>query len=114
SSACVGKIPRGSRISTQRIGTGGNPVEYQTGVWERISIGRSRSPYQRGMRGSLQGGDGSSRWHERVRSRSPNRRGGRLAWGERGGVGANKRACRRRRATTVAIGRTASRSSKAA
>ena len=38
--------PSGSRISTQRMGTAGKPVEYHTAVSEAISTVRSSLPYQ--------------------------------------------------------------------
>ena len=46
SSAWVAKCPCGSRISTQRNGTGGSPLWYQTAVAEAISTVRWPAPYQ--------------------------------------------------------------------
>ena len=44
--ARVSNLPLGSRTSTQRMGTGGRPVWYQTAVAEVISTRRWPSPYQ--------------------------------------------------------------------
>src|SRR3712207_7410168 len=46
SKAWVAKAPCGSRTSTQRMGTAGNPVLYQTAVPEAISTVHSPLPYQ--------------------------------------------------------------------
>jgi hypothetical protein len=45
-SAWVGKWPCGSRMSIQRMGTGGRPVEYQTAVSVTLATARSPQPYQ--------------------------------------------------------------------
>src|SRR5215218_7966386 len=46
SKAWVAKAPCGSRTSTQRMGTAGSPVLYQTAVAEATSTVRSPQPYQ--------------------------------------------------------------------
>ena len=44
--ACGAKDPWGSRISTQRMGTGDLPERYQTAVWEVSSTVRVAPSYQ--------------------------------------------------------------------
>ncbi len=45
--ACGGSSPRGSRTSSQRMGTGGDPPRYQTAVPVAIWMTRLVRPYQR-------------------------------------------------------------------
>src|SRR4051812_50214787 len=86
--AWVLNSPRGSRISTQRRGTAGNPVLYQAAVPETISTARSLLPYQWRSVIDAHSVSGFSATTERLGSRSPLRRGPPILWGRRGGGGA--------------------------
>jgi hypothetical protein len=65
----------GSRINTQRNGTAGKPVEYQTAVLETISIVRFCLPYQFATMIDFQPVEESSATTERLGKRSPLSRG---------------------------------------
>jgi hypothetical protein len=67
--------PWGSRMSTERNGTAGNPVLCQTDVCETISAMRFSLPYQLLNVMVLQSVLGSSATTERLGSLSPLRRG---------------------------------------
>ncbi len=97
---CLGSTPRsvhnrarvsnpswGSRISTQRNGTAGDPVPYQMAVFETISTGRSPPPYQLLTVMGSQVVFGSSATTERFGTREPFRRGLPICPGLRGAAG---------------------------
>jgi hypothetical protein len=65
----------GSRIRTQRNGTAGKPVVYQTALAESTSTQRSSLPYQLLSVMVLQRAEESSATTERFGSLSPLRRG---------------------------------------
>ena len=71
SRAWVAKVPCGSRTSTQRRGTGGNPVWYQTPVSETTSTVRSPPPYQSATVTGFQAVLGSSATTARLGRRLP-------------------------------------------
>src|SRR5215212_2216136 len=77
----------GSRINTQRNGTAGKPVEYQTAVLETISIVRFCLPYQFATMIGFQPVEESSATTERLGKRSPLSRGRPIWPGYRGGAG---------------------------
>jgi hypothetical protein len=77
----------GSRISTQRNGPAGKPVEYQIAVVETISTTRSVPPYQLLTVMGIQVVFGSSTIAERFGRREPLRRGLPIFLGLRGGAG---------------------------
>ena len=86
--AWVAHRPGGSRRSTQRSGTGGRPLCYQTAVAEATSTARAPSPYQSAMVMVAQAVAGSVMHAAKVGSRGPFTRG-RPSWpGVRGGAGA--------------------------
>ncbi len=92
---------RGSRISTQRNGTAGKPVEYQTAVSETISTGRSVPPYQPLTVIGVQAVRGSSSTAERFGRRGPFRRGLPIWRGLRGRAGLYRAASSLRRVMKV-------------
>jgi hypothetical protein len=65
----------GSRINTQRNGTAGKPVLYQTAVAEITSTVRSWLPYQPAIVTGSHSASGSAATTERFATRSPLRRG---------------------------------------
>src|SRR5215211_2075273 len=69
--AWVSNSSLGSRIKTQRNGTAGNPVEYQSAVSETTSTSRSSSPYQWASVIGVQSMCASSVTAERLGKRSP-------------------------------------------
>src|SRR5829696_3859128 len=88
-------------MSTQRNGTGGRPVWYQTAVSETTSTFRTPAPYQLGTRSGVQPVVGSPATAARVGRRLPLRRG-RPTWrGRRGGAGSYSAASSRKRVIIV-------------
>jgi hypothetical protein len=79
--------PWGSRISTQRTGTAGKPVEYHTALAQAISTVRSPLPYQLAILVIFQTVLGSSATTERLGKRSPFMRGLPIWPWRRGGAG---------------------------
>src|SRR5215216_5144959 len=69
-SAWVLNSPCGSRTTTQRIGTAGNPVLYQTAVAQATSTVRFPPPYQSSTVVGVQVVEGSSATTERFGRRS--------------------------------------------
>ena len=87
SRAWVLNSPCGSRTSTQRMGTAGSPVLYQTAVAEATSTVRSPLPYQSSTVAGAQTVEGSSATSDRFGRRSPLRRGLPICPALRGGAG---------------------------
>src|SRR4051812_49843601 len=85
--AWVSNSSLGSRIRTQRRGTAGKPVLYQTALAETTSTTRSFAPYQLATVMVLQAVAGSWVTTERLGKRSPLRRGLPIWCGFRGGAG---------------------------
>src|SRR3954447_10406845 len=109
------KRPRGSRSSTQRIGTTGEPAWRHTAVPEQTSTTRSPSPYRPGTAISAQRVPASARTAERFGRRAPLVRGRPTVPGRRGGAGSYRAASSRRRVTRIRPRRTsAARRSRAA
>jgi hypothetical protein len=90
SKAWVANSPCGSRTKTQRMGTAGNPVLYQSTVAEATSTVRSPLPYQSSTVAATQTVEGSSATAARFGSRSPFRRGLPICPALRGGAGSNR------------------------
>src|SRR3982751_2816141 len=92
--AWVANSSLGSRINTQRRGTAGSPVLYQTAVSETISTMRSLLPYQSATVMDIQAVPGSSATAERLGRRPPLRGGLPICPGSRGGAGSERGASR--------------------
>ena len=73
--ALGGRLPSGSRVSTQRMGKGSYPVRYHKAVPVHSSSVRSPSPYQSSVR-VCQTVAGSCKTCSRVGRRVPTTRGG--------------------------------------
>jgi hypothetical protein len=82
----VANSPLGSRTNTQRMGTAGNPVLYQTAVAEDPSTVRSPLPYQSSTVAGTQSVEGSLATTERFGRRLPFRRGLPICPALRGGA----------------------------
>jgi hypothetical protein len=87
SRAWVSNSPLGSRIKTQRSGTAGKPLLYQSAVAEATSTLRSPSPYQSAIVIGIQAVFGSSATAESLGRREPFTRGLPSCPRRRGGAG---------------------------
>lgn len=101
SRACGEKRPRGSRTSTQRIGTTGFPLWHHTAVAEQNSITRSPSPYQPGTVTRRQRVLVRISTSERLGKRTPLVRGRPFVPGRRRGIGSERAASSRSRVMQI-------------